>query len=317
MVVNLASTRADVDVNYYEAQEQIPGAVTNKVYKRRKMILRKVPAANVTWRMGAPTGETGGASALRYVTLTEDYYMGIFMVTDAQMSFMSGSTLTTSCLPSRANYSGWRGGAAAEKSWPAGGHEITNETCRLYKIRAYTGIPFDLPTEAQWEFACRAKTATALYTGEDLSDAKECENLDAIAWYYANWGALHGDATKNGYSQAFPEVGLKRPNAWGLYDMLGLAYEWCLDWEGGFTAGESVTNPKGAASNASNRRILRGGAMDQAASTCRAGYRTGNPASYGLYGGGLLTCYNPDSGKTWTCVQNFTARLCCPAIAVR
>ena len=311
MVLNLAPAKANVDVNYYETQEQIPGSVTNKVYKRRKMILRKIPAAQVTWRMGAPTGETGGASTLRYVTLTEDYYMGIYMVTGAQMSFMSGSALSSSCSPSTGSYLSWRGSASAEKAWPAGGHEITNETSRLYRIRDYTGIPFDLPTEAQWEFACRAGTATALYTGENLLEATESENLDEIAWYYYNWGAIHGDPTKNGYNQKFPEVGLLKPNPWGLYDMLGSAFEWCLDWWGGFTAGENVTDPKGPSSNGNSRRVLRGGSMDQAASTCRAAYRTYNPDSYGLYSAGLLQC---SDGK---CVQNYTARLCCPAIAVR
>jgi formylglycine-generating enzyme required for sulfatase activity len=114
------------------------------------------------------------------------------------------------------------------------------------------GYGYTLPTEAQWEYACRAGT-TGDYAG----------NLDEMGWYVRNSG-----------NQPHP-VGQKQANAWGLYDMHGNVWEWCSDWYGNYPSG-SVTDPKGAASG--SLRVYRGGSWIGVASGCRSAHRLGNGA---------------------------------------
>ena len=93
------------------------------------------------------------------------------------------------------------------------------------------GYAYTLPTEAQWEYACRAGTTTALNSGKDLSDKEECSEMDEVGWYNYN----------RGDSYTYP-VGQKQPNAWGLYDMHGNVWEWCSDWFGDYSS-PTVTDP--------------------------------------------------------------------------
>ena len=109
------------------------------------------------------------------------------------------------------------------------------------------GGRFVLPTEAQWEYACRAGSSDA-YAGD----------LDQMAWYKGNSGA-----------KTHPVAG-KKANAWGLHDMLGNAWEWCADWYGPYPTG-AVTDPAGAASG--SRRVIRGGSWYYDASLCRVAAR--------------------------------------------
>ncbi|MDP2984372.1 MAG: formylglycine-generating enzyme family protein [Candidatus Latescibacter sp.] len=105
----------------------------------------------------------------------------------------------------------------------------------------FTKNGFRLPTEAEWEYACRAGTTTMYYTGDNVSD------LDRAGWYCYN------------SSNKTHLVGQKTPNTWGLYDMHGNVWEWCSDWYGSYTSG-SVTNPTGALYGAG--RVIRGGSWN-------------------------------------------------------
>ena len=96
-----------------------------------------------------------------------------------------------------------------------------------------TGWTYDLPTEAEWEYACRAGTTTAYSFGDDAS------KLGQYAWY-------DGNAASNGKKYAQP-VGVKKPNAWGLYDMHGNVWEWCSDWWYESYATKDTRDPKGPA----------------------------------------------------------------------
>ncbi len=107
-----------------------------------------------------------------------------------------------------------------------------------------------LPTEAEWEYACRAGTAVPRY-GE----------LDKIAWY----GENSGETTH--------AVGQKQANAWGLHDTLGNVWEWCYDWFGGYSA-QAATDPVGAATG--TVRVRRGGGWGGNAGVVRAAQRNGN-----------------------------------------
>ena len=96
------------------------------------------------------------------------------------------------------------------------------------------GYEYTLPTEAQWEYACRAGTTTALNSGKNLSDKFECPEMDEVGWDQYN--------SKINDKYVTHPVGQKLPNAWGLYDMHGNVEEWCLDWYGLYPT-SSVTNP--------------------------------------------------------------------------
>ena len=117
------------------------------------------------------------------------------------------------------------------------------------KLRARTGLNFDLPTEAQWEYACRAGTTTTYYWGNSMNDS--------YAWYSGN------------ASSKTQKVGTKTPNAWGLYDMNGNVWEWCLDRHSNLlTYG---TDPKGSSSGSG--RVLRGGSWGDDAGRCASSDR--------------------------------------------
>ena len=122
-----------------------------------------------------------------------------------------------------------------------------------------------LPTEAQWEYACRAGKASALNSGRELtSEYGSCPNLDAVAWYDKNSGSeTHA-------------VGQKRANAWGLYDMHGNVWEWCRDRYDDYSTG-NVTDPTGPESGSC--RGSRGGSWSDGARGCRSAYRISRVSS--------------------------------------
>ncbi|HRX62906.1 MAG TPA: formylglycine-generating enzyme family protein [Candidatus Competibacter sp.] len=145
------------------------------------------------------------------------------------------------------------------------------------------GLNLVLPSEAQWEYACRAGTETALYTGE-LAILGECNApaLDPIAWYSGNSG-VEFDLTDGEDSSDWPEkqyshtkagthpVKLKRANPWGLYDMLGNVWEWCQDGMKNYDA-EAQTNPTSSLA-ADADRVLRGGSWGGFARRVRTAFR--------------------------------------------
>jgi formylglycine-generating enzyme required for sulfatase activity len=123
------------------------------------------------------------------------------------------------------------------------------------------GGAYRLPTEAEWEYACRAGTTTAFANG-DITELKcgHDPNLAAMGCYCGN----SGDKTH--------PVAQKKPNAWGLYDMHGNVWEWCDDWYGNYS-NSHVTDPKGPSSGRS--RVLRGGYWSHYAGYCRSAIRSG------------------------------------------
>ena len=171
------------------------------------------------------------------VRLTKPFYMGKFAVTQEQWEKVMG-----------ANPSLFKGAKLPVE-------RVSWDDCQsfLTKLKAKVpGTDFSLPTEAQWEYACRAGTTTEYCFG----DAEAA--LGDHAWYDGN------------SESKTHEVGKKKPNAWGLFDMHGNVWEWCSDWYGAYTAAEAV-DPSGPSSGSS--RVLRGGSWFFYASFCRSAFR--------------------------------------------
>ena len=155
--------------------------------------------------------------------------------------------------------------------------------------RLPAGFEYRLPSEAEWEYACRAGTTTASYAGDlEIAANQTAKTLDGIAWYTGNSGEGYtGHAID---SSAFSEkkiysaglagphtVGTKAPNPWGLYDTLGNAAEWCLDWNGNYPGG-SVTDWTGPATG--TYHVRRGGGWSSNATLTRAAYRNWHEPTY-------------------------------------
>jgi len=130
----------------------------------------------------------------------------------------------------------------------------------LRKLNALTGKNYRLPTEAEWEYACRAGTSTPFSTGNNLSTAQANYNGD----YPYNGNA------KGVFRQKTTPVGSFSPNAWSLYDMHGNVFEWCSDWYGDYPTA-AQTNPKG--SSTGTQLALRGSSWFHFAKGCRSAYR--------------------------------------------
>ncbi len=254
------------------------GVTKDNVYRTTKLVLRKIPAG--TFSMGSPSGELGRGDETRHqVTLTKDYWISVFEFTQAQYKLLMGALPTQynqnypgDLRPVECSYNLIRG-MNVGTNWPASTDVDADSVMDV--LRRKTGLAFDLPTEAQWECACRAGTTAALNSGRNLTDATTCPNLAELARYMGNRSdgvGGHAETRENTTT-----VGSYKPNAWGLYDMHGNLWEWCLDWNYWF-GGTSLEDPTGPESNKEKKRIVRGGGCYSAASGCRSASRSGNTA---------------------------------------
>lgn len=251
---------------YYPSAEAVPGGVQDEKYKTEYLLMRRIPAANVVWRMGAPSTEkrdaniTAASETPHPVSLDKDYYIGVYPVTKQQYRYIMGqdpSTYPTGderFVPiTYVSYAGLRG---TTYDWPGGLHQVTDSSV-IGKLQAVTGFPtMDLPTDAQWEFACRAGTGSALYDGHELENADASTYLNNLAVYLRHGNKL-------------TKVGTCQPNGWGLYDLYGDVWELCLDYYQENLTG--VDGNKGPTSGSS--RVRRGGSYSNTAGYCRSATR--------------------------------------------
>ena len=157
--------------------------------------------------------------------------------------------------------------------------------CSEVVFEGLTCRGFRLPTEAEWEVAARAGTTTAFHSGPLVSTSRTPldPNLDAIGWYAGNSDAVYDGARdcsdwRDDATTCGPQpVGGRMPNAWGLYDMSGNAYEWVWDLEGDYPEG-SVTDPLGPVDG--DRRMRRGGSWSSPSQFCRSAFRFGNDPAF-------------------------------------
>lgn len=273
MVIDLSggSSATSYPISYLDSA---PSGGWGDVYRTSKMVLRKVSTAS--FYMGSTTSELGrGTDEYRHqVTLSQPYYIGIFEVTQKQYQNIMGSNPSGQKGDMRpvekVSYNLIRGSSLGAK-WPSS-REVDLSSV-MGKMRARTGIMFDLPSEAQWECASRAGKTTALYSGKNLSDATKCPNVAALARYKFNHAGVSGGVAdgKGGYNTYHTKVGCYTANAWQIYDMYGNVYEWCGDWYKENLGTSAVTNPKGPTSGSA--RVVRGGGWYSPAWKCRSAWR--------------------------------------------
>jgi len=323
-----------------------PPDLSGDTCRTTEMWLRQIPAG--TFMMGSPENEFGrerggsnGKEDLHSVKLTKPFYMGVFEVTQKQWELVMGtnpsSFLKRDEEDDEERYSWkWRQemgigiytdthpvetvsyemirGDVNGAMWPLADRVDRNSF--FGKLRAKTSLVADLPTEAQWEYACRAGTTTALNNGKDLTAPKSspyiCPNLAEVGLYDRNkifddvnianiieklfkdrntkdpFERNRINAEKDvlkGHFKNMPlehtKVGMYKPNAWGLYDMHGNVGEWCLDYFEGSLGISDVVDPKGAKGG---ERVVRGGSFsglggNATANLCRSAARGGSQAA--------------------------------------
>jgi formylglycine-generating enzyme required for sulfatase activity len=217
-----------------------PSAVSIDLGNNVAMKLVPIPVGEfMMGREDVASYYTGDEAPRHKVTIRRPFYMGMYAVTQEQYEQVMGKN------PS--NVKGAQN-PVENVSW-----DDAVAFCRNFSAK--TGKAVRLPTEAEWEYACRAGSKTQFSYGDDYAD------LAHYAWY-----------RENSEGKTHP-VGQKMPNAWGLYDMHGNVLEWCADWLGWYGCGKE-TNPTGPA--AGSFRVLRGGSCCDDGWACRSAHRQGS-----------------------------------------
>jgi formylglycine-generating enzyme required for sulfatase activity len=240
-----------------QVRAQSPKTITNSI--GMKLVL--IPKG--TFQMGSPIEEAGADNdeAQHQVTISKDYYLGVTEVTQGQYEKVMGTN--PSYFQKRVIRKSDSSMYPVEQvSW-----EDAVEFCKrlsdLPEEKAASRV-YRLPTEAEWEYACRAGSKTAYSFGEGS------KSLGDYAWF---------DGNSN--TQTHP-VGEKKANAWGLYDMHGNVWEWCSDWYGEYPKG-AVSDPVGPREGSD--RVFRGGSWRNEAAFCRSADRDRSfPSFRGLIG---------------------------------
>lgn len=252
-------------------------------YKTAKLILRKIkPGRFVMGDQVHGDKEFPPTKA----TITKAYYIGVFEVTQRQWELVMGTKPSAFSNPKfyamrpveRISYDSIRG-ADEKRTWPQTDYVRSDSFIGL--LQAKTKIAIDLPTETQWEYACRAGTNTDFGTGKNWTNEVKDLQMDVVGRYQCNggWNEKWGPHTRKTWGQftdvmcdsgnATATVGSYCPNFWGLYDMHGNVGEWCLDWHGRLPDG--AADWKGVASG--RYRIVRGSNWFYCASVQSAGRR--------------------------------------------
>lgn len=298
----------ELPVRWYAAADEVPLGIGHSCWKRDWLLLRKLPASRgLPFVLGAPSYESSGtlangAEALRLTELSKPFYIGIYEVTQMQWQHLMGSAIQSTWQAAQwrderpaesLSYEDIRGVGGAGYDWPSDGHQVGQDSF-MGRLRARTAdaLLFDLPTEAQWEYACRSTpdsgwVSSPLYNGTAITNQESDASLATVARYKYGGGFRYNSGSKKWETPA-PEsgadagtalVGSYAPNAWGLYDMLGNVYEWCLDWYSDDVGGtQPVLDPPGASSG--TWRVLRGGSWLSPAAECRVAFRNKEVPNY-------------------------------------
>lgn len=303
MMACLCGTNSSNNVFWYSSAASLPdGGLTNPVYRLSRYVMRRIPAKDVVWRMGVGSvtdASTAGDAnqfvrgAPHYVKLTADYYIGVYPVTYGHHRAVCGGVPAASpsgsdetpiaTIKDGMNYAKLRGSNAG---WPVNGHALAGNAY-LLKYRAAMGMEVDLPTDAQWEFAARAGTRQKF--GVNGGTDNYGTQAAPIIWC---------SSTLPSDKRAYPQPpGLLKPNAWGIYDMNGNVFEWCLDQYNGTWTSEAdnwyanawnqqteIVNGKtvyvdpvgmllNTGANTDKNRVIRGGSVSNGSNNALSSYR--------------------------------------------
>ena len=324
MVVNLALDKtADGFLTFFPGEAYLPKsdyaqakAITgNPEYKTNKLVMRKILAQGVTWTFGSSAVETqrqddsgNHRETAKAVTLNDNYYIGVFEVTQRQWQSVTNRTAIT------VRTSNFRANQCTGDMRPldtVSRYPVRNTQSYLDDppagtflaiLRDLTGLNFDLPWDAQWEFAARAGWGSGYWgDGTAIQNSSADTNLDRLGRYNPEGsGNLPTDltGTEDPATGGTANVGSYEPNDWGLYDMYGNVWEITLD-------SGSVITADGTPSTGGSSLALRGGSWCSPASYCRPAMRwNGNSNLFGS---------NYGFGNTATqCQQAIGFRLACP-----
>ena len=270
MIVDL-SAGANAAIYSVTYTNRPPSGGWTDEYKTAKLVLRKIDAG--TFMMGSPDDEIGRKANEDYheVTLTTNYYLSVFEISEKQYSLVVGDSANT-MKPVLVKYADIRGDplkkgvlisdpaySKSDYCWPDS--QMVYESSFLGCLRTRTMInSFDLPTEAQWEFAARGGCSRAVNIGMDCSQT----SVSIASRNINNRGDGKGEAS----SMTVTYVGMYMPNSLGIYDMLGNAAEWVVDAYEANLGSDAVENPKGGeativwpGNKATIRRTIKGGGV--------------------------------------------------------
>ena len=304
IVIDLSSgaKAASYPVSYLD--DVPPGGWTDE-YKTTKLVLRRVvPGTFTAGCEKTAVGFTGFNVVPHEVTISEPFYIGVFEVTQKQYELVTGTNPSYFKGAARpVEQVSWNTirGSSSTCNWP--GSKDVNSNSFMGKLRARTGIgTFDLPTQARWEYACRAGTTTSLNSGKNLTNGGEGADpqMDKVGRYEFNCKDGRGGYFNDEYDDVHTTVGSYLPNAWGLYDMHGNVWEWCLDWlqyRSMTTASMHEVDPVGNATG-STRTVCGGGSMNFARG-CTSSSREGFESSFaGDATGFRIACVLPEPEST-------------------
>ena len=284
MVIDVSGTTETLPVTYIDA---VPAGGWTREYKTSKIVLRKVEAGSFT--MGCSTNEVGFMKYLQEypysfdavkhnVTLSKAFYVGVFEITQRQWEYVMGNRPSWFSKDSdyamrpvdNISYQDIRGVGALPS---AAAVTTVGETSFIGILRKKTRLGFDLPTDAQWEYACRAGTTASLNNGSNLSSMVMDSSASLVARYRANSGYVGRISRDWDITKGTAVVGSYAPNSWGLYDMHGNVREWCLDGFSLLTTSTTVTDPIALTTSGWSGFVVRGGGWSDYAHALRSANR--------------------------------------------
>ena len=253
-----------IDLSAGPTAESYPVAYTNEIpygtwtnfNNMTKMALRYIPAGSFI--MGDDQSDLS-----HRVTLTSPFYIGVLEMTKAHMKCVTDASISgLSRSPATMTFYDIRG-ATVGLEWPLSSDVDANSFIGM--MRSRTGLLLDLPTEAQWEYACRAGTSSSYYWGDSV-DGEYMYIQDSHDYSYSgiDWYCC----------------GSKKPNGWGIYDMSGSMTEWCLDRYVKRSEIEYGVNPVGSSTAAADKRVVRGGSWWDSETWCTSFFREGFEAEF-------------------------------------